>query len=162
MRKYCKKSNYCFNFNDDNSPKVLSCGSIMRLSNAQSVIYGSGIRNKNQVFKCGTNVMVRGPLTQNRIIELGGYCPPVYGDLGSLLPMCYRPEIKKKYKLGIIPHHIHYKKVMKNNTYGSDILIINLLNSNIEQVIDQILSCSKTISSSLHGLIVSDAYGIPN
>jgi len=43
-----------------------------------------------------------------------------------------------------------------------DIKVINLINKDIELVINDILSCEKTISSSLHGLIVSDAYNIPN
>ena len=40
--------------------------------------------------------------------------------LVSLLPMLYNPEIKKVYKLGIIPHHIHYKKVIQNNKSNKD------------------------------------------
>ena len=46
--------------------------------------------------------------------------------------------------------------------FCEEIKVINLINTNIESVINDILSCEKTISSSLHGLIVSDAYNIPN
>ena len=42
------------------------------------------------------------------------------------------------------------------------IKVIKLINKDIDLVINDILSCEKTISSSLHGLIVSDAYNIPN
>jgi len=39
--------------------------------------------------------------------------------------------------------------------------IVNLLTNNIEKTTDEILSCDRIISSSLHGMIVAHAYGIP-
>jgi len=45
-----------------------------------------------------------------------------------------------------------------SNLYD-DVLIINL-SSPVEFIISQIMSCEKTISSSLHGLVVSHAHGI--
>ena len=39
---------------------------------------------------------------------------------------------------------------------------INLLNSDYESLTRQIRQCRQTLSSSLHGLIVSHAYGIPS
>ena len=68
--------------------------------------------------------------------------------------------MNKKFKLGLIPHHVHYNLV-SSKTYNSDILVIDLTD-NIESVIDQILLCNYTISSSLHGIIVSHAYNIPS
>jgi hypothetical protein len=53
---------------------------------------------------------------------------------------------------------------MVKSQYINDptVFVINLNNDNVEAVIDEILSCEKTISSSLHGLIISDTYNIPN
>jgi len=81
------------------------------------------------------------------------------GDPGLLLPLIYTPRIRKEFRLGIIPHYIHYELFKSSNIYN-DILIIKLADSNIERIIDQINSCDYTISTSLHGLIVSHAYGI--
>ncbi len=44
---------------------------------------------------------------------------------------------------------------------NNEFCIINLADPNIENVINNILSCQYILSSSLHGLIVSHAYGIP-
>ncbi len=45
--------------------------------------------------------------------------------------------------------------------YNADVLVINLLNSNIQDVVDQIHKCERCISKSLHGLVTSDSYNIP-
>ena len=42
-----------------------------------------------------------------------------------------------------------------------DVLVINLLTEDVEFVINQILSCEKCISSSLHGLVVCHSYELP-
>lgn len=161
LNKCCNKDSFTFNISNNN-PKIISCGSIMRLCDKNTIVYGSGIRDIDQNINEGIIKSVRGPLTRNRLLQIGCYCPPIYGDPGLLLPLYYNPIIKKKYKLGIIPHYIHYDTVSEMYKSNNDIIVINLINSNIEFVINEILSCEKTISSSLHGLIVSDAYNIPN
>ena len=159
LKKYCK--NYYYNSVDKNH-KIISCGSVMRWCGDKTIVYGSGIMHSKQNPNHGIFKIVRGPLTRKRLIELGYYCPPVYGDPGLLLPLYYMPKIDKKYKLGIIPHHVHYNKVKIQYENETNVNIIKLDNDNVEKTIDQILMCEKIISSSLHGLIVSDAYDIPN
>ncbi len=161
LEKYCKNDTYEYDFTGK-KPKIISCGSIMRLCNEKTIVYGSGIKNIKQNINKGIIKIVRGPLTRKRLLAIDCYCPPVYGDPGLLLPLYYNPQINKKYKLGIIPHYIHYNVINKMYKDSKDIKIINLVNKNIELVIDDILSCEKTVSSSLHGIIVSDAYNIPN
>jgi hypothetical protein len=78
------------------------------------------------------------------------------------MPLFYNPSINKKYTLGFIPHYVDYHNVFNMYKNDKNVHVINLLNSNIEDVINQILSCNYIISSSLHGLIVADAYNIPN
>ena len=134
----------------------------MRLCNKDTIVWGSGIRDIDQNINKGIIKSVRGPLTRKRLLEIGCYCPPIYGDPGLLLPLYYNPVVEKKYTLGIIPHYIHYDIVSKMYNGLKGIKVIKLINKDIELVINDILSCEKTISSSLHGLIVSDAYNIPN
>ena len=160
LEKYCQ-GQFEYNLRENNNKKLISCGSIMRLCNENTVVYGSGIRNIDQDIKKGNIQIVRGPLTKKRLTEIGCYCPPTFGDPGLLLPIYYKPKIEKQYKLGIVPHFIHYN-IIKEMYKNENILVINLLDDNVEKVIDDVLKCEKIISSSLHGLIVSDAYDVPN
>jgi len=161
LNKFCDKDTFEFDFSNKN-PKIISCGSIMRLCNKDTIVWGSGIRDIDQNINKGIIKSVRGPLTRKRLLKIGCYCPPIYGDPGLLLPLYYNPVVEKKYTLGIIPHYIHYDVVSKMYNGLKGIKVIKLINKDIELVINDILSCEKTISSSLHGLIVSDAYNIPN
>jgi len=68
--------------------------------------------------------------------------------------------------MGIIPHVVDQQHpVIKEirEKYADEILIIDLAHyERWTDVIDQICSCEKILSSSLHGIIVSDAYQVPN
>ena len=164
LNRFCDEKEFTIDPTGKNT-NIISCGSIMRLCKPTSLVYGSGIRDIDQNINKGEIISVRGPLTRQRLLDIGCYCPPVYGDPGLLLPEYYRPIITKKYTLGIIPHVIHYdviKQMYENEDRFGHILIINLNTTDVESVINDIVSCEKIVSSSLHGLIVSDAYNIPN
>ncbi len=72
----------------------------------------------------------------------------------------------EKYRLGIIPHvvDLHHPVIEEiREKYADEILIIDLAHyKKWTDVIDQICSCERILSSSLHGLIVSDAYQVPS
>jgi len=137
------------------------CGSIIKDINSKSVVWGAGIMTAKEVFKKPKKILaVRGPLTRKRFIELGYKCPKSYGDPALLLPIFHKIKENKKYKFGIIPHFIDYKKIEKITETNKDILIIDLL-ENVTKVIEEINQCEYIISSSLHGLIVPHAYNIP-
>ena len=96
---------------------------------------------------------------RNELLKLGYDCPEIYGDIGLLLSKFYNPSVVKKYKLGIIPHFSEYEKCVTLFGNMKNVLVIDLCRD-IEPVIDDILSCEQTMSSSLHGIIESHAYGI--
>lgn len=140
---------------------IFGAGSILKKSQSNSIIWGTGFIKENEGIKKPKKILsVRGPLTRKQLLKLGHDCPETYGDIGMILPYFYYPEIKKKYKLGIIPHYIDKEKF---NTiypnYDNNIKIIDVTEP-IQTVITNILECEMTTSSSLHGIIVSHAYGI--
>lgn len=129
-----------------------------------TIIWGAGFKTpQDRLWYVPKEICaVRGPLSRAKLLEFGVKCPPIYGDPALLYPRFYSPPKNKKHKLGIIPHFIDF------NTDGlvkfrndPDIKIINV-KENVEKVINDINSCEKIASSSLHGIIIADAYGIPS
>jgi pyruvyltransferase len=145
---------------------ILVAGSILgRGGDYNSTIWGSGFISINSKLKSVPKKIcaVRGPLTREIILSQNIDCPKIYGDPALLLPKYYNPKIEKKYALGIIPHYYHYDnhKDYIQSISNQDTLVIDI-REGIFPVIDKILSCNKIASSSLHGIIVSDAYDIPS
>ena len=132
----------------------------LSLYSKKTNVWGSGIVGEKSYVQEANFYAVRGPKTRAKLLKLGYKVPEVYGDPALLLPRFYYPETPKKYAYGIIPHYVDYEFV-KSHLKCSNVLVINLLES-IETVVKDILSCDRTISSSLHGVIVSHAYGIPS
>jgi pyruvyltransferase len=100
---------------------------------------------------------VRGPLTRDFLLSRGIKCPEIYGDPALLLPRYFKrePISSLQNTIAIVPHCSQIQQ-----QFGG-YHVINPLDD-VEQVTHQILSCRAVISSSLHGLIVADAYGVPN
>lgn len=151
--KYYKKTN------------ILAIGSILHLASKDSIVWGSGFMDADKVCyeKPKKVFAVRGPKTREQLISQGVPCPEIYGDPALLLPLVYAPKITKKYELGIIPHYTD-----KNNEWleqfrvSGKVKIIDVQNKNVFHFIDDVLSCEKIASSSLHGIILADAYGVPS
>lgn len=149
-----------------NSSNYLTIGSTIGMfSDKRSIIWGAGIMDSSiQSLTPPRQICaVRGPRTRAKLLELGIECPYVYGDPALLLPMYYKPDIKKKYKIGIIAHYTDQdvaKKYFKDDSRFHFIDIVNY--EEWHNFIDEILSCESIVSSSLHGLIVAEAYKIPS
>jgi pyruvyltransferase len=101
---------------------------------------------------------VRGKLSRDRVNSKD----IALGDPGLLMPLVFSPDVDKKYRLGVIPHYVDQgSPELAQLRDRKDVKVINILDS-VENVIKDMLSCELIISSSMHGLIVSDAYGVPN
>lgn len=139
---------------------TIGIGSIIHVHRTDNVnVWGAGLIRKDDKISNANFLAVRGYKTIERMKALGHDTSTVkVGDPALLTPLVYKPSIKKE-KIGIIPHHIHYRAAKKKYGHLPNVIIIDLLDP-IESVINQICRCKYTLSSSLHGIIVSHAYGI--
>lgn len=139
--------------------KFVSIGSILNWASPGDIVWGAGLaRRTDNVSKDLFIKAVRGPLTRDICLSRGVKAPEVYGDPAMLLPLFYERSPVITTTLGIIPHIVDIPHV---RIAGPGIKIINLTDP-IDKVIKDITECVAVISSSLHGLIVADAYDIPN
>lgn len=159
---------YSFTSKVKNRINYLCIGSIIcQLANEKSVIWGSGVLSPtDDLRKVPLEVTaVRGPLTRDYLLRNGVDCPEVYGDPALLLSRFYQPkQLNKKYMMGIIPHYVD-KNHPSLDVYrdADDILLLDVQQyGSFQSFINKLCSCQFIASSSLHGLILSDTYGIPN
>ncbi|MHA1288525.1 MAG: polysaccharide pyruvyl transferase family protein [Candidatus Thorarchaeota archaeon] len=158
-------SDYDLRYNDDNcDERLLAIGSLLHDAQPNDYIFGTGFGLEDNDKLSELNVCaVRGPLSREKLLEIGVDCPEVYGDAALLLPDYYEPNYLPNLegKIGVVPHwttYPHYEKLLANS---KQFYFINPTNS-WQQVIDEIYSCDKIVSQALHGLICADAYQTPN
>jgi autotransporter strand-loop-strand O-heptosyltransferase len=150
----------------DKNGKIVGIGSSMKYVRKDDYVWGTGCIDEHHVGNKPRKVYsVRGPLTRDVLLKRGWDVPEIYGDPALLFPKIYNPTIEKKYKIGLIPHCVDFHSLegLKaiNHMEDMGIKIINVT-AGIYEFIDQLKECEMIISSSLHGLIAADAYGIPN
>jgi pyruvyltransferase len=147
----------------EDEPHYMVIGSILNMSNPHAIVWGSGsfgvepgIRFSDEA----TYTAVRGPLTRARLIAREIPCPEVYGDPALLAPAYFAPEVSQTHEYGIVSRWSDQK--WRNAKLGPGVRLIDLGSPDVESVIEAILSCRRIVTGSLHGLIIADAYGIPN
>lgn len=133
----------------------LMVGSILGRFGNDKVIWGSGFGSAKEKCVPKRVSAVRGKLTRKRLLELGIQCPEVYGDPALLLPEIYFPKPDKQYEFAWIPH----KRDKRSPEFAHRIHPKEHLPP---AYLKDMLRCEYVISSSLHGCIVADAYGLPN
>lgn len=150
----------------DKNGKIVGIGSSMKYVRPDDYVWGTGCIDEYHVGNKPKKVYsVRGPLTRDVLLDRGWDVPEIYGDPALLFPQVYNPTVNKKYKIGLIPHCVDFFSLdgLKaiNHIEDMGIKIINVT-AGIYEFINQLKECELIISSSLHGLIAADAYGIPN
>lgn len=150
-----------FSIRDWFAPIYVTIGSILANVNGKCIVWGSGIIDQKTKIKNAVFLAVRGPQTRKFLLNLGYNVPEVYGDPALLLPRYFNPKIEKKYKYGFVPHYNDYKLVQDWFQDNGEVLLIDMMTSDIETKTVEFLQCEKIISSSLHGIIIAHAYGIP-
>ena len=142
---------------------IYSIGSIISNVRSGGHIWGCGLLSKRHIptpFPDDITIhAVRGPLTRKALLAAGVSVPEVYGDPVLLMPYLYREKKHPKTEIGII---CHYNDVpYLGDIRGTQSYRIIDIQSGFRSVLDEVFDCEAIISSSLHGLILAEAYGKP-
>jgi pyruvyltransferase len=146
-------------------PVTVACGSVLQwVGWEESVVWGSGFLDENCRFwrKPGEIRAVRGPLTRDLALNQGVACPAVYGDPALLLPRIHTPRpLSDRSRLGLILHwRDRGDPIVRTQTETDGVRTIDV-GQPVDRVVDEICSCDAIASTSLHGVIVAAAYGVP-
>lgn len=151
-------------------PGLMTVGSIIQmLNNKNMTIWGSGLMsepNKDTIKRLSfykPNILsVRGYKTAEALKNIGLEVPDYnqYGDPALVLPLFYQPKIVSDKKIGICPHYSH-KELFNQIHHDKNLFNMIDVQKDLEAVLDSIFASKVCISTSLHGLIVAQAYGIP-
>jgi len=140
--------------------RLFSIGSVLHFAADGDTIWGSGRNGKkseaDHAFMRLDVRAVRGPLTRKFLIDRGIDVPRIYGDPALLVPILFPSRFKRSSRpgrVGIVPN-LHDRSLMA----GPGVIDVT---GRWDQVISQIISCEMIVSSSLHGLVIADAFGIP-
>lgn len=150
-------------FGEGRDPHLVMVGSIIGSASAGSIVWGAGSygTERRGVFDRRARYhAVRGPLTRSRLLNVGIDCPRVYGDPALLTPLYFYPSVEKKHEIGLVIRHTEAR--WRQLETGPGVKIIDLKTNDVARTTKEILACKAIVSSSLHGLILADAYGIPN
>lgn len=149
--------------------ELLSVGSILHILQARQdaekidnpiFVWGSGMiwnltkyTSKNTFFTA-----VRGEVTRD-LLSLDDGIP--LGDPGLLASRVYNKS-KSTDKIGVVPHIADMDSKFIESLKNDSRFMIIPPNRMPEFVVSDITQCKLVLSSSLHGLIISDSFNIPN
>jgi pyruvyltransferase len=126
------------------------------------ILWGCGIIKPMALPKCqGVKIpMVRGHYTKFGL-KLSGYDveSTIFGDPCQLLPEMMPRKRTDDYMIGVVSHYIEESE-SRATFKGDEFHHINII-SDVDTFVSEINKCAVVISSSLHGIIISEAYDIP-
>lgn len=143
----------------DNTKHLYAVGSVLTAGCQDCTVWGSGILNFKIIYRLKGRKFdiraVRGPITRMILMEHGHHVPEVYGDPAILMPKIYNPEVEKKHKVSVITHMNEETEIPKGCNR------ISILTRDYRGFVEEIKASELVVSSSLHGIIFAEAYGVP-
>lgn len=140
--------------------RLLAIGSILHFAQDGDVIWGSGINGKIALDRVTVRRLdvraVRGPKTATILRNLGIEVPEVFGDPALLVPSFFssRFRVTPSQDYIVIPnlHDLHLVP-------DSERRVSPLMGWN--KVVERIVKAKFVVASSLHGIILAEAFGVP-
>lgn len=143
--------------------RMFAIGSILHYARDADVIWGSGINGRPGQDDLNRRVQtldvraVRGPRTQEVLRRRGLSVPDVFGDPALLLPQLFPGRFKRRRtRPWIFVPNLHDIRMI-DHASGNVVSPLGSWNRRIEAILEADL----VLASSLHGLVVAEAYGIP-
>jgi pyruvyltransferase len=144
--------------------KYIVMGSILSEADGCSEVWGAGfISSQDTVVEPPRAVhALRGPHSHARLRALGIDAPEVFGDPALLLPLFFNPEVARQYEVGVVPHVVDKRHPWVERAKSDPAVQFIDVESGTFEFVRRIKACDVILSSSLHGLICADAYGVPS
>ena len=144
-------------------PIIIAVGSLLEHSTSKCIVWGTGMAQPSIIPQGGHFIMTRGKLSRKALLENGFKVESeICGDPALLMPLLYHPKVSVvPGRKGIIPHVSEFDVAKENLSENDDYFFIDFRTKDVEKTISQLLTCEYVYSSSLHGLILCHAYGIP-
>lgn len=138
---------------------LYAIGSIITAGAQDCTIWGSGLLNTKILGRLASRKLdirsVRGPLTRIVLMDQGYDVPEVFGDPAILMPLIYNPDVEKKYPVSVITHTNEGTELP-----DWDVHVIDVQTDDYKEFVEEIKASELVISSSLHGIIFAEVYGV--
>ncbi len=143
-------------------------GSVLGSASRKSYIWGSGSIDGKPPLRALDEkkiLALRGSKTADLLRTCGySFGDVPLGDPALLMPRFYAGASgPKRHRVGVVPHFsdIRFFSPLGKIDLPEGATLIDV-RCQPEEFIDQLVACETIVSSSLHGLILADAYGLPN
>jgi pyruvyltransferase len=140
---------------------LVAVGSILHFADMRSVLWSCGAIDPQRPFQLPRRVLaVRGLLTRELLTRRGVRCPDVLGDGAALAPALFAPAAGALHDVGFVPHHRDRESEFVRRCSAAGFTVLDVGRSPADFVAE-LTSCTTIVSSSLHGIVLAHAYGIP-
>ena len=166
---------------DSQNCEIVAIGSLLQVlldkkkkknklkTNKPLIVYGTGFIEDSKTADFFIRPLdvraVRGYISLERLKkskQVSIYKNVAVGDPALLIPKIFDVSgIKKKYKLGIIPHYVDRNSPLLQKIKIKNSVILDVAD-NTNNFVKNVAECEAIISSAMHGLICADSLLIPN
>lgn len=145
------------------APALLAVGSILQFSRPGDVVWGAGLNGKLSVSDYNLDHLdvraVRGPRTAELLQSAFGIgTPGIFGDPGLLVPTLFPETLEwagqKKHDLTVLPNLNDLRGVRRTRDVVSP-------RQELWSVVRRIAQSRLVVGSSLHGIVIAEALGVP-